>query len=182
MLVKLDADGQPVGPYSLGDLRRDNPNTSFPADLGTLSAEDLASFGVIDARDLAQADDLPAGVLDAMKAERLGDLAAVRYERETGGIVLNGAAIATDRQSQGLVNGALALVTADPSKTIDWKAAGGWIRLDAQIIQAVAFAVGSHVQACFSRERELAEQIEAAADLEALDAVDIAAGWPGGDA
>ena len=117
--------------------------------------------------------------LAAAKTDRLAELADTRWQRETGGITLNGAAIATDRQSQALVNGALALVSADPSRLIDWKTASGWTRLDAATVAGIAFAVGAHVQACFSRERQLAEAIDAAADFAALDAIDLAAGWPG---
>jgi hypothetical protein len=119
-----------------------------------------------------------AELLVAAKAERLAELAATRWAKETGGIVRNGMTISTDRESQGLVNGALALVSADITRVIDWKGANGWIQLDAGTVQIIAFQVGAHVQGCFTRERQLAELIEAATDFTTLDSIDLTTGWP----
>lgn len=43
MYVKVQDDGSIVFPYGIGELRRDNPNTSFP---GAIPEERLADFGV----------------------------------------------------------------------------------------------------------------------------------------
>jgi hypothetical protein len=114
----------------------------------------------------------------AAKAEKLTGLADLRWRKETGGVSLFGAAISTDRESQAMISGALGLVGANPAAVIDWKTASGWVQLDEPTVRAIALAVGSHVQACFSHERQLSEAIAAAADFDALDLVDIAAGWP----
>jgi len=47
----------------------------------------------------------------------------------------------------------------------------------AQIV-AYGMAIGAHVQACFDREAELSELTDAAADVEALAAIDFNTGWP----
>jgi hypothetical protein len=64
--------------------------------------------------------------------------------------------------------------------SIDWEAQPGvFAALDLDTLEAVGKAIGAHVQACFSRSKQLCEAAMAAADAEELAAVDIEAGWPG---
>lgn len=84
-----------------------------------------------------------------------------RWEKETGGVVVNGAPIKTDRESQGLIAGAFQMVTDDPAKIIKFKTAGGvFVSLDAATVTAIARAVGDHVQACFGLEEGVLAQID----------------------
>lgn len=82
-----------------------------------------------------------------------------RWEKETGGIEVNGQIIDTSRESQSMITGAYAYSQANPSETIQFKAASGWVTLDAPTIAAIATAVGAHVQACFALEANIADQI-----------------------
>lgn len=116
--------------------------------------------------------------LPSLKQQRLSDLAAYRYEKETAGITLNGAVIKTDLESQANINGAWSYAQINPSALIDWKAATGWIQIDAAAVTAIAGAVAAHVQACFSAERVHAEAIAALETAEAAQAYDITTGWP----
>lgn len=101
--------------------------------------------------------------------------AAKRFEVETGGIVVAGQRIDTSRESQSMISGAYALVSAN-SAPIRFKAASGWVTLSPADVQAVAFAVGAHVQTCFAIEAELSEEIDAGTvtDVAAIDAAE----WP----
>jgi hypothetical protein len=81
--------------------------------------------------------------------------ASKRYEKETGGITLNGIPIATDRQSQAMITGAYNYVQVNAAATIKWKAENGFVELNAAQITALALAVGAHVQACFAKEAEV---------------------------
>ncbi|AZO58974.1 DUF4376 domain-containing protein [Mesorhizobium sp. M1A.F.Ca.IN.022.06.1.1] len=121
--------------------------------------------------------DLP---FSAVRDLKLAALADKRWQVETGGIVVGGAPVRTDANSQAKITGAVALFQNDPGlDTIDWEAQPGvWVTLDAASITAIGIAVGRHVQACFSRARTLSEEIMAAANLAALDGIDIDAGWP----
>jgi len=65
-----------------------------------------------------------------------------------------------------------------PATLIDWNGTACWVRLDQAAVEAIAAAVGHHVEACFSRERELAEQVAAGQSVAQMEAVDISAGWP----
>ena len=120
----------------------------------------------------------PAPSLADAKAARKADLAAYRYARETGGITVGGAEIRTDLESQAKIVGAHALVTAAPEKVIDWKGADGWVQLNASAVTAIALAVGTHIQACYSAEKTHAEAIDACATAAAAGTYDFTGGWP----
>jgi len=118
----------------------------------------------------------------AMKAA----ITARRWAVETAGITVSGAAIATDAATQAKLSGALQLVQADNTVLIDWKGSdGSWVQLNASAVTAIAVAVGSHVQACFTREKELHTAVDNAVDSDALNLIDIESGsvdglgsWP----
>lgn len=115
---------------------------------------------------------------ETVKQQKLSALAALRYQHETAGITLNGMTIETDRQSQALITGAWSFSQLNPAVLIDWKAESGWIQIDAATISAIAGAVATHVQACFSNERIHAEAIAALATCEAVTNYDLTTGWP----
>lgn len=120
-----------------------------------------------------------------LKSEKTAAITARRWEVETGGITLNGAAIATDAATQAKLSGALQLVQDDDTRILDWKGVNGWISLNAAAVTAIAVAVGTHVQACFSREKALHAAVDAAEDGDDLALIDVdagsidgAGGWP----
>ena len=115
-----------------------------------------------------------------LKAAKLQALADRRWEAETGGVMVGGALIRTDATSQGKITGAVSLFQADPTlAAIDWEAQPGvFVALDAATMTAIGIAVGRHVQACFSHAKAFSLAIDAAADIAALDAIDINQGWP----
>lgn len=85
-----------------------------------------------------------------------------RWEKEVGGIVVNGSLIATDRESQAMLTGAAAMAQIDTSFTAMWKSADGtFTELGAGQIIALARAVGKHVQACFAMEAAVNEAVKA---------------------
>jgi hypothetical protein len=123
--------------------------------------------------------------LALLKAEKTAAITERRWEVETGGITLNGAAIATDPTSQAKLSGALQLVQSDDTRILDWKGVNGWISLNAADVTAIAVSVGGHVQACFTREKEMLAAVTAAETTAALALVDPqagtidgAGGWP----
>jgi hypothetical protein len=113
----------------------------------------------------------PGDKLKIAQAAKLAEIADARWKAETGGVTVGGMTVDTSRESQALITGAALAATLDDAYTCRWKAAGGFVTLDAATILTVAAAVRQHVQACFDREAELAEQIEAAETVEDLEAV-----------
>lgn len=120
------------------------------------------------------------------KAAMKAAITAKRWAVETSGITVSGANISTDAQTQAKLSGALQLVQSDDTVLIDWKASdGSWVQLNAASVTSIAVAVGSHVQACFTREKELHISVDNAIDSDALNLIDIEAGsvdgvgsWP----
>lgn len=118
--------------------------------------------------------------LGRLKAEKLAALAAQRYAVETGGMTLpDGTKVATDRESQGLVARAYT-ASRDGLATgsVSFKAASGWTTMNQAQIKALFQAMTDRQQACYDHEYALEQQIAAATDQAALDAVDITSGWP----
>ncbi|MBZ9850124.1 DUF4376 domain-containing protein [Mesorhizobium sp. CA14] len=152
----------------------------FDAEKQTRILSPIDEWGVTETTATAKyvVSDLP---FEAVRANKLAALADKRWTIENGGVVINGASVRTDANSQAKITGAVSLFQNDPElESIDWEAQPGvWVTLDAATMKAIGIAVGRHVQACFSRARALSASIMAAPDIEALDAVDIEAGWPG---
>lgn len=124
----------------------------------------------------------PPPTLEERKAALMDAVRARRKEVEQGGIEVGGFPVRTDESSQSKIDNAIKLLEEDPTLPyIDWEGLPGvWAQVDLATLKAIGLAVGRHVQACFSYSRTLWEAIEAAEDDAALDAIDIAAGWPPG--
>jgi hypothetical protein len=114
------------------------------------------------------------------KAGLQEEVRAKRWAVETGGLTVGGAPIRTDEASQSRITAAVNLFAHDETlQSVDWEAQHGvWVEIDRATMIAIGVAVGRHVQQCFSHARALSEAVEAAEDEEALDAIDIDAGWP----
>ena len=106
-------------------------------------------------------------------------LANKRWMVETGGTTIGETFVNTDRDTQSKLIAARILAKEDPAYTIRWKLPTGFVTLDAPTLIAIADGVRAHVQAAFDREDELTTAINAATTHDALDAIDINAGWPG---
>ena len=110
--------------------------------------------------------------LEEVKTAKLAELAQARWEQETGGLTLpDGTVIKTDRESQGLLTGASLYVLQNASATVEWKGENGWVTLSASDLQQIAMLVRNHVQACFSKERELGEKVEACETAEDVQGI-----------
>jgi hypothetical protein len=105
------------------------------------------------------------------KRAKLAEIAAARWRAEVGGVEVSGMKIDTSRESRALITGAALAATIDPTYTCQWKAAQGFITLNAEAILAAATAVRQHVQACFDHEAELTAVVAAAEMIEAVESV-----------
>lgn len=108
------------------------------------------------------------------RREMAQQIADRRWQAEVAGITVNGMAVATDRDSQALITGATVQAMLDPNYSLRWKTVAGFVDLTAEQIIGVATAARAHVQACFNREAELLDALEAGTFTpEMLDQ-----GWP----
>lgn len=114
----------------------------------------------------------PEPTFDELKAQKKAEIAAARYAAETGGCTVDGVTIATDRGSQALLTAAVVTARLDLEFKTQWKCADGrFVTLDAMQLRAIGDAVIAHVEACFAREGELCELIDAAQTPEELAAI-----------
>lgn len=167
----------PGRPFSIDEIQYPDNwlNLATPAEIAALGLVPVATVG--EAKDPTYYDhaEVLAGAtltitstprpLAAIKAALAERIAASRYEREIAGIVAGGIHIATDRQSQAMLSGAVQIVGRNPAALIDWKGQEGWAQIDKSTVEAIADAVGAHVQACFSAERARHEALAAIADF-----------------
>lgn len=110
--------------------------------------------------------------LEEVKTAKLAELAEARWREETGGLMLpDGTIIKTDRESQALLTGAALSATLDPGTGIEWKGVNGWVTLTPAQVLEIAAAVRAHVQAAFTREKALSEQVEACNEIAAVRAI-----------
>lgn len=99
--------------------------------------------------------------------------AAKRWEKEVGGIEINGFTVATDDRSKTMISGARVAAMANPNFTTAWKGSGGeFVPLDANAVIAISDAVLAHVSNCFATEAQVLADIEAGAitTFEQIDA------------
>ncbi|AHD03100.1 DUF4376 domain-containing protein [Leisingera methylohalidivorans] len=96
------------------------------------------------------------------------DLARIRWKAETGGITLqDGTTLPSDEvTARKLTSAVTSLQNGMVSEPVAWKFPGGWQDLTQAQIEAAAAAVAQHVQACFSAERAVHQQIEALSDAD----------------
>lgn len=110
--------------------------------------------------------------LEIIAKEKLEELANARFLQETGGLTLpDGTEIRTDRESQALLTGAAFAATMDSETLIEWKGSNGWVVLTPQQVLQIAALVRQHVQAAFSKERELSDRVRASSTQEELGKV-----------
>lgn len=123
---------------------------------------------------------VPALPFADQKAAKIDAIRALRWQRENAGTLVSGIPIRTDETSQGKISGAVQLFDKDPTLTaIDFEAQPGvWVSLSKAQMGAIGIAAGRHIQACFTRSKDLMAAVTAAANQAQLDAIDITAGWP----
>lgn len=118
--------------------------------------------------------------LEAYRNSRLAALADYRWQVETGGLSWDGHTIPTDDRSKTMINaGADRARRSGSAPSAGWKiSADTWIDATVQQMEDLQEAVETFVDACFAREKELAQDILDAENEDDLDAVDIESGWP----
>lgn len=103
----------------------------------------------------------------------------IRWLKETAGTSVNGISIRTDQNSQQRIGNLVTNMLADEeADSFDFEAEHGvWIEVDRETAISIGKAVSKHVQACFTRCKELHEEIDNT-PLDKLDEIDIHSGWP----
>ena len=125
----------------------------------------------------------PTARLEARKEAMRDTARDRRWRAEQRGVELNGLQLRTDERSQQRVTSLVTAIAADEmADNFDFEAQPGqWITVTRAQGIAIGKALSQHVQACFNHCKALHAAIAAAEDDEALGAINLQAGWPGGD-
>ncbi|MFW6344716.1 MAG: DUF4376 domain-containing protein [Halomonas sp.] len=125
----------------------------------------------------------PAARLEARKEALRDAVRDRRWRAEQRGVELDGLRLRTDERSQQRVTSLVTAIVADEqADNFDFEAQPGqWITVTREEGVAIGKALSQHVQACFSHCKTLHAHIDAAEDDDALEGINIQAGWPGGD-
>jgi len=144
------------------------------ADYSQWPTETPNFYGICD----DDADVSMAGVITVLSEQEYLSLskAEIKARRDKGvnsGTTVGGITISTDDLTQQRITGAALAASIDPSTTVRWKLPDDtFVTLDAAQTIGIAQGIGSHIQACFDREAELLDALNAG------EPFDIGAGWP----
>lgn len=117
--------------------------------------------------------------LEEVKAARKTEATAMREQARARGVVFGEARLAAMPEDQGAYGDAITYLGWEPEGAIlKWKAASGWIELDLPALRAAAEAVGDFIEALFEIEHNHHAAIDALTGVAAVQAYDVAAGWP----
>jgi hypothetical protein len=188
MLVKV-TDGVPT-PYSYTQLRRDNPQVSFPKEpppellkeYGVYESEVLAesptefheegtaTVSIVDGKAVIDKRWTPID-LAAAKAKAVEKLSALRRAKIDAGFDFGGLTVPCDDESQRVYTAAYVLAKDFPDMKRKWKMPSGFVELGATELQQLAILASQHVQACFDWQAEQAALVEATKDVAEIDAI-----------
>jgi len=205
MYVLLDDNGEVAAfPYSIFDLRRDNPDTSFGTEMPATALADFRVYPVV-AVDRPEGSPIERVVeaaplmiddewtqqwtveplpIDEAKATLWNAAKSHREQRENGGVTIPGVGtVQSDAISRGYINGAVLMaqiaLTQSQPYAINWTLAdNSVVTLDALGMIAVGVAAGQHVAACHAAAQAIRASIDAAEDHAALAVIDVEAGYP----
>lgn len=188
MLVKI-TDGVPV-PYSYTQLRRDNPQVSFPKEpspellkeydvyWSEQAVEKPTEFHVEGTPTVTIVDD--KAVIDkkwtpidlaAAKAKAVEKLSELRRAKIDAGFDFGGVIVPCDDESQRVYTGAYVLAKDFPDMKRKWKMPTGFIELGATELQQLALLASQHVQAQFDWQAEQVALVETAKNVTEIDAI-----------
>ena len=107
-----------------------------------------------------------------------------RNEVEQGGIVITGTGTKFDStrvDGQMLHNAYVGVKNFMPEAIIDYLTATGWVTVTVDVLEQLFAFYSTHVEACFSREKEISDLLDAAETAEealAIYETEINNGWP----
>ena len=116
--------------------------------------------------------------LEEARRARLGEIEAER-RAACASVIWNGQAVTIGAQTIARLDSAIATITLRSPAQRRWAIRPNvYVDLDGPGLKAMRAAINNKLEAAFVREAELADAVLAAADVEAIAAIEIAAGWP----
>lgn len=110
--------------------------------------------------------------LEQFKANKIAELANARWQEETGGYVYHGHEFHSDRESQDRVFQTYMASLGNPNFTATWKTKTGWLEMTASDFITLYNEFQAFLQGLYQKEKALQEQVQAAATIEEVEAVE----------
>lgn len=135
-------------------------------ELITLTAEEEAEFEASRTPTLSQARKAAKEAIRNRReqAERTFPYLGIRYDASAAGRI----AVLANAARQSGTGFPVRIVALDDSE----------VGLSRAEMQAFEMALATHLQACSANAKSLRDQVQAAADVAAVRAIDVEAGWP----
>lgn len=112
--------------------------------------------------------------LDDAKARKLSEIAQKRFDKETGGVKYGGYSLYTDRASVAMLDSTLEKIRRNLINSIEWKCGDGqYLTISLSNADAIELAVLLHIQSCFSKEKQMTEDVQAIDDAAAVSAYNV---------
>lgn len=110
--------------------------------------------------------------LQQIKDAKWQEIKAARTDQEYGGFVWDGSPFDSDALSQQRIIGASQWASLNSAFTIEWTLADNTVRtLNAQEMQAVGAALGTHVEQAFNKGRDIRALIDSAQTIAEVEAI-----------
>lgn len=114
-------------------------------------------------------------ILDAARQRLIEKTAYLRWKHEIQGVWIDDMLFGTTDREKGLLTSKVVIANLSPGAQIDYKTRYCWINVPSEDMIAIGKTVDNFVQACFTHERVLTEQILVTEDLSTID---VTTGWP----
>ncbi|MBS1164203.1 MAG: hypothetical protein H6R00_228 [Proteobacteria bacterium] len=161
-----------------------------PNDFGAVTGPDGVGIGWTNNGGDWTAPAEPEPSLDSLRTDKIADIAAAADALLAAGApVTGGLHVALDDGSRADLTAMAATATAASANAVPWPESysRGWIAIENVRIPLaapgaglmLAASAGDYYAAIVQHRRDLKDAALAAEDAAALDAIDIAAGWPG---
>jgi hypothetical protein len=107
-----------------------------------------------------------------LKAAKWAEIKTARNTVEYAGFIWDNSTFDSDPVSQQRISGAVQLATLNPQFTVTWTLKDNTARvLNAEQMKAVGLALGTHVEAQFTRAQTLRTQLDAAQTADEITAL-----------
>jgi len=178
--------------YSFEDLKKDNPQVSFPRDYLTRSANELSEYGIFLVREepkpkfqllhsqtknplelvneewVQSFSNVPLS-FDVSQTFCLEIVKGKRREAIFSGISFNGNMFSSDADSQNAITIAAMQAASDATFSADWKlSGGGFVTLNATELSGLFVSLNNKIQAAFTEEKQRIDAINNCTTFEEL--------------
>lgn len=174
----FDIEGNPTGFYN-----KDVHGENIPQDAISITEEQWSIFNnfpcqyIMSKQGIVEKPILEMSLEDTIK-NKISRLSSIRYEKEIGGLDIDGLFFATDRESVSILNSALTSIQNGFATEIEWKTStGSFVKLTKEMLYDISKKIFEHIQNCFKVESMHIDNINLLTTKKDVESYDIESGW-----